>query len=146
MACVIPHLFEPSFPKSVCTSVNEVLMHGIPDSRPLEDGDIVNIDVTVYLDGHHGDCSRTFPVGHSVDPDARRLVSANEECVERVIAQLRPGMDLRFIGEFVEYTYLLHEPPRPSFYPAPVDGSLCVAGTTPNERASPLCQTQRAMP
>jgi methionyl aminopeptidase len=82
--------------------VNEVLMHGIPDSRPLEDGDIVNIDVTVYLDGHHGDCSRTFPVGDKVDPEARRLIRTNEECVERVIARLRPGMDLRFIGEFVE--------------------------------------------
>lgn len=58
----------------MCTSVNEVLLHGIPDSRPLEDGDIVNVDVTVYLDGHHGDCSRTFLVG-DVDADARRLVA-----------------------------------------------------------------------
>lgn len=89
------------FPKSVCTSVNEVLLHGIPDSRPLEDGDIVNVDVTVYLDGHHGDCSRTFLVG-DVDADARRLVAANESCVEEVIKNLRPGMNLQFIGEFVE--------------------------------------------
>jgi len=89
------------FPKSVSTSVNEVLFHGIPDDRPLENGDIVNIDVTVYLDGHHGDCSRTFLVG-DVDLDARRLVEANEECLSQVISQLRPGMDLRFIGEFIE--------------------------------------------
>jgi len=81
--------------------VNEVLFHGIPDDRPLENGDIVNIDVTVYLDGHHGDCSRTFLVG-DVDLDARRLVEANEECLSQVISQLRPGMDLRFIGEFIE--------------------------------------------
>jgi methionyl aminopeptidase len=51
------------FPKSVCTSVNEVICHGIPDDRPLEDGDIVNLDVTVYLDGMHGDTNATFPVG-----------------------------------------------------------------------------------
>jgi methionyl aminopeptidase len=51
------------FPKSVCTSVNECVCHGIPDCRPLEDGDIVNIDVTVYLDGYHGDTSRMFAVG-----------------------------------------------------------------------------------
>lgn len=51
------------FPKSVCTSVNECVCHGIPDDRPLEDGDIVNIDVTVYLDGYHGDTSRMFYVG-----------------------------------------------------------------------------------
>lgn len=48
----------PPFPKSVCTSVNECICHGVPDSRPLEDGDIVNVDVTVYLDGYHGDTSR----------------------------------------------------------------------------------------
>lgn len=51
------------FPKSVCTSVNEVVCHGIPDDRPLQNGDIVNIDVTVFLDGHHGDCSRMVYVG-----------------------------------------------------------------------------------
>jgi methionyl aminopeptidase len=88
----------------VSTSVNEVLFHGIPDDRPLENGDIVNIDVTVYLDGHHGDCSRTFLVG-DVDLDARRLVEANEECLSQVISQLRPGMDLRFIGEFIECVF-----------------------------------------
>lgn len=49
---------EPPFPKSVCTSVNECICHGIPDTRPLEDGDIVNVDVTVWLDGYHGDTSR----------------------------------------------------------------------------------------
>jgi methionyl aminopeptidase len=61
------------FPKSVCTSVNNVVCHGIPDDRPLEDGDIINVDVTVYLDGFHGDCSRTFLVGE-VDSKGAKLV------------------------------------------------------------------------
>ncbi|KAG6499769.1 hypothetical protein ZIOFF_039561 [Zingiber officinale] len=61
------------FPKSVCTSVNECICHGIPDSRPLEDGDIINIDVTVFLNGYHGDTSATFFCGN-VDEDARQLV------------------------------------------------------------------------
>nr|GMD55255.1 methionine aminopeptidase 1D, chloroplastic/mitochondrial [Ipomoea batatas] len=64
------------FPKSVCTSVNECICHGIPDSRPLEDGDIINIDVTVYLNGYHGDTSATFFVG-DVDEEARNLVQIN---------------------------------------------------------------------
>ncbi|CAA3015934.1 methionine aminopeptidase 1D, chloroplastic mitochondrial [Olea europaea subsp. europaea] len=61
------------FPKSVCTSVNECICHGIPDSRVLEDGDIVNIDITVYLNGYHGDTSTTYFVG-DVDEEARNLV------------------------------------------------------------------------
>ena len=61
------------FPKSVCTSVNNCVCHGIPDDRPLADGDIVNVDVTVFLDGYHGDCSKTFLVGN-VDSKGRKLV------------------------------------------------------------------------
>ena len=61
------------FPKSVCTSVNEVVCHGIPDLRELQDGDIVNVDVTCYLDGYHGDLNETFTVGH-VDADSKKLV------------------------------------------------------------------------
>jgi methionine aminopeptidase len=61
------------FPKSVCTSVNNCVCHGIPDDRPLADGDIVNVDVTVFLDGFHGDCSKTFLVGN-VDARGRKLV------------------------------------------------------------------------
>ena len=60
------------FPKSICTSVNEVICHGIPDSRPLEDGDIVNLDITVFLDGMHGDCSATFLVARWTPPAAAR--------------------------------------------------------------------------
>ncbi|KAI6700011.1 hypothetical protein NL676_014335 [Syzygium grande] len=65
------------FPKSVCTSVNECICHGIPDSRELEDGDIINIDVTVYLDGHHGDTSATFFCGE-VDEEAKTLVQVTK--------------------------------------------------------------------
>lgn len=54
---------NPPFPKSICTSVNEIFCHGIPDSRPLESGDIINVDVSIFLDGFHGDCSATFLVG-----------------------------------------------------------------------------------
>ena len=64
------------FPKSVCTSVNNVVCHGIPDDRPLADGDVINVDVTVYVGGFHGDCSKTFLVG-DVDSKGRKLVEVN---------------------------------------------------------------------
>ncbi len=89
------------YPKSLCTSVNEVICHGIPDSRPLEDGDIVNLDVTVYLDGMHGDCSATFLVGH-VHPDARRLVQVAHDCLAKGIAAVRPGRPISDVGKAVE--------------------------------------------
>ncbi len=89
------------FPKSLCTSVNEVVCHGIPDSRPLEDGDIVNLDVTIYLDGMHGDCSATFLVGN-VDEAGRRLVQVTKECLELGIAAVKPGVPIRAIGQAIE--------------------------------------------
>jgi methionyl aminopeptidase len=89
------------FPKSLCTSVNEVICHGIPDSRPLEDGDIVNLDVTVYLDGMHGDCSATFLVG-DVDPEGRRLVEVARECLAKGIAAVRPGRPISDVGKAIE--------------------------------------------
>jgi methionyl aminopeptidase len=89
------------FPKSLCTSVNEVICHGIPDSRPLEDGDIVNLDVTVYLDGMHGDCSATFLVG-DVDPEGRRLVAVARECLAKGIEAVRPGRPISDIGKAIE--------------------------------------------
>jgi methionyl aminopeptidase len=89
------------YPKSLCTSVNEVICHGIPDSRPLEDGDIVNLDVTVYLDGMHGDCSATFPVGN-VDAEGRRLVQVSRECLAKGIAAVTPGRPISDIGKAVE--------------------------------------------
>jgi methionyl aminopeptidase len=89
------------FPKSICTSVNEVICHGIPDGRPLEDGDIVNLDITVYLDGMHGDCSATFLVGQ-VDEAGQRLVRVARECLERGIAAVRPGRPLSDVGRAIE--------------------------------------------
>ncbi|MCI0571375.1 MAG: type I methionyl aminopeptidase [Myxococcaceae bacterium] len=89
------------FPKSICTSVNEVICHGIPDSRVLEDGDIVNLDITVYLDGVHGDTNATFFVGH-VDSESRKLVDVTRECLERGIAAVKPGRPIREIGRAIQ--------------------------------------------
>ncbi|HYI02071.1 type I methionyl aminopeptidase [Hyalangium sp.] len=89
------------YPKSLCTSVNEVICHGIPDSRALEEGDIVNLDITIFLDGVHGDCSATFFVG-KVDPDSERLVRVTRECLELGIAAVRPGRPINEIGRAIE--------------------------------------------
>jgi methionyl aminopeptidase len=89
------------FPKSICTSANEVICHGIPDSRPLADGDIVNLDITVFLDGMHGDCSATFLVG-DVDADGRRLVQVARECLARGVGAVRPGRPISDIGREIE--------------------------------------------
>ena len=89
------------YPKSICTSVNEVICHGIPDSRPLVGGDIVNLDITVYLDGMHGDCSGTYLVG-DVDPDGRRLVQVARECLDLGIGAVRPGRPISDIGRAIE--------------------------------------------
>ena len=89
------------YPKSICTSVNEVICHGIPDDRPLEDGDIVNIDVTAYIDGVHGDCNATFYVG-DVDVESRRLVEVTRECRRRGIEAVKPGRPLSEIGAAIE--------------------------------------------
>ena len=89
------------YPKSVCTSVNEVICHGIPDSRPLADGDIVNVDVTVFVDGVHGDTNATFPVGR-VDPESARLIEATRRCLELGIAAVQPGRPISDIGRAIE--------------------------------------------
>ncbi|GER31227.1 methionine aminopeptidase [Striga asiatica] len=88
------------FPKSCCTSVNEVICHGIPDARKLEDGDIVNVDVTVYYKGVHGDLNETFFVGN-VDEASKRLVQGTYECLEKAIAAVKPGVRFREIGEII---------------------------------------------
>ncbi|VAH51114.1 unnamed protein product [Triticum turgidum subsp. durum] len=85
------------FPKSVCTSVNECMCHGIPDSRELKDGDIINIDVTVYLNGFHGDTSKTFFCGE-VDEAAKRLVKVTEECMLRGISSCKHGVSFKRVG------------------------------------------------
>jgi methionyl aminopeptidase len=89
------------FPKSICTSVNEVICHGIPDDRPLQDGDIVNLDVTVFLGGVHGDTNATFLVG-DVDEASRRLVSVTRECLELGIEAVRPDRPISDIGRAIE--------------------------------------------
>jgi methionyl aminopeptidase len=89
------------YPKSLCTSVNEVICHGIPDDRPLRDGDIVNLDVTIYLDGVHGDTNATYLVGH-VDDASKRLVEVTRECLERGIAAVVPGRPFSDIGRAIE--------------------------------------------
>ena len=91
-----------AFPAAVCTSVNEVVCHGIPSpSRVLHAGDIVNVDVTTELDGFHGDTSRTFAVG-DISPDARRLLSVAERCLDVGLEQIRPGGRLGDVGAAIE--------------------------------------------
>ena len=89
------------FPKSLCTSVNEVICHGIPDDRALVDGDIVNLDVTIYLDGVHGDTNATFPVGR-IDPASADLIAVTHECLDRGIAAVWPGRQVREIGRAIQ--------------------------------------------
>lgn len=89
------------FPKSVCTSVNEVVCHGIPGARRLAPGDIINIDVTSVLDGWHGDVSATFYVGEP-SPAARRLVETTRRCLDLGIAAVRPGARVGDIGAAIQ--------------------------------------------
>ncbi|MCP2305622.1 type I methionyl aminopeptidase [Actinokineospora globicatena] len=89
------------FPKSCCVSLNEVICHGIPDSTVIEDGDIVNIDVTAYLGGVHGDTNATFLAG-DVREEARLLVERTHEATMRAIAAVRPGREFNVIGRVIE--------------------------------------------
>jgi methionyl aminopeptidase len=89
------------FPKSCCTSVNEVICHGIPDARPLADGDLVKIDVTAYKDGVHGDNCATYLCG-DVDEDSRLLTSRTREALERAIKAVKPGRQVNVLGRVVE--------------------------------------------
>jgi methionyl aminopeptidase len=91
----------PPFPASICTSVNHVVCHGIPNERPLKDGDIVNIDVTVIKDGWHGDTSRMFIVGEG-SIQAKRLVQLTYEAMWRGIARVKPGARLGDIGHAIQ--------------------------------------------
>jgi len=89
------------FPKSCCTSLNEVICHGIPDSTVIEDGDICNIDVTAYIGGVHGDTNATFLAG-DVSEEARLLVERTHEATMRAIKAVRPGRQLNVIGRVIE--------------------------------------------
>lgn len=93
-----------NFPKSVCTSVNEVICHGIPDKRPLQDGDIVNLDVSVYRDGFHSDLNETYYVGDKskANPDAVRLIETTREALDQAIATVKPGVLFRSFGDIIE--------------------------------------------
>src|SRR3954465_11180971 len=88
------------FPKSLCTSVNEVICHGIPDDRELVDGDIVNIDITAFIGGVHGDTDATYLVG-GVDEDSRLLVERTHEAMMRAIKAVRPGRQFNVIGRVI---------------------------------------------
>jgi len=89
------------FPKSCCTSVNEIICHGIPDDRRLEEGDLINIDITVYLDGYHGDCSEMFVVGEC-DDAAKELLQTTYDCWLSGMNMCKPGKDYKDIGGIIE--------------------------------------------
>ncbi|KIJ13299.1 hypothetical protein PAXINDRAFT_170584 [Paxillus involutus ATCC 200175] len=93
-------LLYSGFPRSCCTSINNIVSHGIPDDRPLEDGDIINIDVTVYLNGYHGDTSETFFVG-DVDQQGRELVEMTNAALETGIRACGPGRPFKAIGKAI---------------------------------------------
>lgn len=90
------------FPKSICTSINHVVCHGIPNDKPLKNGDIVNIDVTVIKDGYHGDTSKMFLVGDKVSVAAKRVVKVAQECLYLGIEMVKPGGSLKAIGAAIE--------------------------------------------
>lgn len=133
------------FPKSVCTSLNEVICHGIPGDRVLLEGDILNVDVTSILGGYYGDASRMFLIGE-VTPEAQRLVEVTRECLELGIAQVIPGNTTGDIGHAIQqhaeshgYSVVrmfvghgvgvrFHEPPDISHYGRPHTGVRLVPG------------------
>ncbi len=104
---VISHGAYPStlgyrgYPKSCCTSLNETICHGIPDNTVINDGDIVNIDITAFLDGMHGDLNKTFIAGEASE-EARLLVERTEEALRRAIMAVAPGRHINVIGRAIE--------------------------------------------
>lgn len=95
------------FPKSVCTSVNDVVCHGIPGKLVLQEGDTVNVDVTTIIDGHFGDTNATFLVGE-VDPKVKHLVALTEQAMYAGIANIRPGMLLNDVGRVIQAMAFAH--------------------------------------
>ena len=98
---MIAPLFYKGFPKSICTSLNHVICHGIPSNRILENGDIVNIDVTVIIDGWHGDTSRMFPVG-KINNKAQKLIDCTYEAMMKGIEAVSPSARLGDIGAEIQ--------------------------------------------
>lgn len=90
-----------NFPKSVCTSVNETICHGIPDHRKLKEGDIINLDVSLYYDGYHADLNETYAVG-KIDEDSTKLINTARQCLDEAIKICRPGALFRDIGKVIE--------------------------------------------
>ncbi|XP_010786569.1 methionine aminopeptidase 1, partial [Notothenia coriiceps] len=106
LACIARNCYPSplnyyNFPKSSCTSVNEVICHGIPDRRPLQDGDILNVDITVYHNGFHGDLNETFYVGE-VEEEAKKLVQTTYECLMQAIDSVKPGIRYRELGNIIQ--------------------------------------------
>ncbi|OMH39158.1 type I methionyl aminopeptidase [Motiliproteus sp. MSK22-1] len=89
------------FPKSICTSINHVVCHGIPNDKPLKNGDIINVDITVIKDGYHGDTSKMFYVGKTL-PHAKRLAEVAQECLYLGIKMVKPGVRLGDIGHAIQ--------------------------------------------
>ena len=136
---------HPPFPKSVCTSVNHVICHGIPSDKKLKDGDSVNIDVTVIKDGYHGDSSKMFVVGK---PSilTERLIKVTQECLYKAIEIVKPGTTLGDIGHIIQqhaeaHNYSIvrefcghgigatfHEEPQVVHYGRPGTGDVLEAG------------------
>lgn len=133
------------FPKSICTSVNHQVCHGIPGPRKLKDGDIINIDVTVLKDGYHGDTSKMFVIGKpSILAD--RLINITQECLYIGIRMVKPGLHLGDIGAAIQthaeknrFTVvreycghgigkIFHEPPNVLHYGKPGTGDILQAG------------------
>lgn len=94
-------LYYHGYPRSCCTSINHVVCHGIPSDKPLKEGDIVNIDVTLIVDGWHGDASRMYAVG-DIPRRAMRLLEVTYECLEKGIAAVKPGATTGHIGEAIQ--------------------------------------------
>jgi methionyl aminopeptidase len=92
---------DPPYPKAICTSLNEVICHGIPDDRPLQKGDILNIDVSTILNGFYGDTSAMVCIGE-VSEEKRRVVETSYDCLMRSIQLLKPGVHLSAIGDTIE--------------------------------------------
>lgn len=89
------------FPKSICTSINEVICHGIPDSTVLNEGDIINLDVTAYIDGVHGDTNATYGVGQ-IDKESALLIERTHNSMMRAIKAVRPGREVNVLGRVIE--------------------------------------------
>jgi len=92
---------SPPFPKSICTSLNEVICHGIPNDIPLKDGDILNIDVTAIVDGYYGDISTMVAIGN-ISEEKQRVINASYECLHKAISICKPGLLIYEIGNIIE--------------------------------------------